>query len=59
MAKIIFHSIGKTLKKGSREKRKSELWDVWATHVTASLKNHGFAIIKASSLLIEEKIKEN
>lgn len=29
MAKIIFHSISKTLKKGSREKRKSELWDVW------------------------------
>lgn len=28
MVKIIFHSIGKTLKKGSREKRKSELWDV-------------------------------
>lgn len=29
MVKIIFHSICKTLKKGSREKRKSELWDAW------------------------------
>lgn len=29
MAKIIFYSISKTSKKGSREKRKSELWDVW------------------------------
>ena len=29
MAKIIFHSISKTLKKGSREKRKRELCDVW------------------------------
>lgn len=29
MAKIIFQSISKTLKKGLREKRKSELWDVW------------------------------
>lgn len=28
MTKIIFHSISKTSKKGSREKRKSELWDV-------------------------------
>lgn len=28
MAKIIFQSISKTLKKGLREKRKSELWDV-------------------------------
>lgn len=27
MAKIIFQSISKTLKKGLREKRKSELWD--------------------------------
>ena len=27
MAKIIFHS-SKMLKKGSREKRKSKLWDV-------------------------------
>ncbi len=28
MAKIIFQSISKMLKKGLREKRKSELWDV-------------------------------
>ena len=28
MVKIIFHSISKTSKKGSREKRKSKLWDV-------------------------------
>lgn len=28
MTKIIFQSISKTLKKGLREKRKSELWDV-------------------------------
>ena len=29
MAKIIFYSIGKTLKEGSCEKRKSELWNAW------------------------------